>query len=63
APEAFLRAAIRIARERRVFSWGGTAPTDTPSIRTVEFTAGDATLELAPREVAEIVGELVGSTT
>ena len=46
--------------ERRVvFTWPGTTATATPSIRAVELTVGDATLELEPAEVAAIVRQLV----
>jgi threonine aldolase len=56
---AFVRNAVRIAEEQGIFTWPGTAPTDTPSIRGVELTVGDATLGFAPPEVARIVQELV----
>jgi len=51
--------AIRIARERRVFTWPASAPGHAPSTRLVEFTVGDATLKFSPDEVAEILAELV----
>ena len=56
---AFLRAARRIAHEQSVFTWSGTSATNTPSVRSVELTVGDATLQFAPDEVARIVGQLV----
>lgn len=56
--QAFRAAACRIARERAVFTWPGSAPGPTPSIRVVEFTVGDATLAFRPAEAAEIIGEL-----
>ncbi len=58
--DAFRAAACRIAKERSVFTWPGSAPGPAPSVRVVEFTVGDATLAFAPEEVAEIIGELVG---
>ena len=57
--KAFLTAARRIAEEQSIFTWPGTMATDTPSIRSVEFTVGDATLEFSPAEVARIVEQLV----
>jgi threonine aldolase len=57
--KAFLTAARRIAEEQSLFTWTGTMATDTPSIRAVELTVGDATLTFAPDEVARIVERLV----
>jgi threonine aldolase len=57
--KAFLAAARRIAEEQSIFTWSRTVPGDTPSIRVVEFTVGDATLEFTPDEVAAIVRRLV----
>jgi len=45
--------------ERSVFSWPGSMPGPTPSTRGVEFTVGDATLEIEPAEAAAIITELV----
>jgi len=57
--KAFLTAALRIAEEQSLFTWPGTMATDTPSIRAVELTIGDATLTFTPEEVAGIVKQLV----
>jgi threonine aldolase len=57
--KAFVANGVRIAEEEGIFTWPGTAPTGTPSIRGVELTVGDATLGFAPKEVAEIVQRLV----
>ena len=57
--KAFLASARRIAEEQSVFTWARTSPGDTPSIRVVELTVGDATLEFTPDEVAGIVEQLV----
>ena len=51
--------AVRVAKERGVFTWPASAPGHAPSTRLVEFTVGDATLGFSPAEVAEILGELV----
>jgi threonine aldolase len=45
----------RLASEERLWSWGGTSPTDAPDIRRVELTVGDATLEHNPAEVARFI--------
>jgi threonine aldolase len=57
--KAFLTAARRIAEEQSLFTWTGTVVGDTPSMRVVELTVGDATLTFAPDEVARIVERLV----
>lgn len=49
----------RIATEQRMWTWGGSSPTDTPGIRRVELRVGDATLELTPDEVASNVRALI----
>ena len=56
---ALRAAACRIARERGVFTWPGSAPGPTPSVRVIEFTVGDSTLGFKPGGVAEIIGDLV----
>jgi hypothetical protein len=55
----FVANARRLAEEQGIFTWPGTVATDTPSIRGVELTVGDATLQFTPAEVARIVNELV----
>jgi threonine aldolase len=57
--KAFTLNALRIAEDQSIFTWTGTSPTDTPSIRRVELTVGDATLGFAAKEVAQIVEQLV----
>ncbi len=57
--KAFVTNARRFAEEESLFTWPGTAPTDTPSIRGVELTVGEATLQFTPAEVARIVNELM----
>ena len=58
APDA-LAGVRRLATEERVWTWGGTTATDTPAIRRVELTVGDATLGFSPPEVARLVGALL----
>jgi threonine aldolase len=57
--EAFGASALRIAEEQSIFTWPSTNAGDTPSIRVVELTVGDATMQFAPDEVAGIVQQLV----
>jgi len=59
--KAFKANARRIAEEESIFTWPGTAATDSPSIRGVELTVGDATMTFTPQDVARIVGRLVSS--
>jgi threonine aldolase len=56
---AFRSAARRIAEDRSVFTWPRALPTGVPSVCKVELTVGDATLQFAPAEVAQIVRQLV----
>ena len=57
--KAFKAAACRIARERGVYTFRWSGPGQSRSMRMVELSVGDATLGLKPREIAEIVAELV----
>ena len=57
--KALRAAACRIARERGVWTFKQSAPGQSPSVRMVELSVGDATLGFDPQEVAEIIGELV----
>jgi threonine aldolase len=54
----FRTAARRIAENDGIFTWTGSDAVETPSIRGVELTVGDATLAFSPREVARIVERL-----
>ena len=56
---AFLKAARRLAEDEGIFTWPATVAGDTPSVRVVEFTVGDATLTFTPNEVAKIVEQLL----
>lgn len=57
--KALRAAACRIARERGVWTFRQSAPGQSPSVRMVELSVGDATLGFDPQEVAEIIEELV----
>ncbi len=48
----------RMATEQRLWTWGGSTATETPSTRRVELTVGDATLAMTPAEVASAVRAL-----
>ncbi len=58
-PAAAIAGIRRLATEERLWTWAGSMPTDTPGIRRVELTVGDATLEFAPDEVAAVVRALL----
>ena len=45
----------RLATEERIWAVGGTAPTDTPGIRRIELSVGDATLVFSPAEAARVI--------
>jgi threonine aldolase len=61
-PATALAGVRRLATEERIWAVGGTAPTDTPGIRRIELTVGDATLGFTPSEVARIVRSLLPDT-
>ena len=58
-PAAVTAGIRRVATESRLWTWGGSLPTDTPGIRRVELAVGDATLEVTPDEVAAAVRALL----
>jgi threonine aldolase len=49
----------RLATEEQLWAWGGSSATDTPGIRRVELTVGDATLTFTPEQVAATVRALL----
>jgi threonine aldolase len=58
--EAAITAGIRrLATERRLWAFGGAATLDTPGLRGLELTVGDATLAFTPADIADIVSELL----
>ena len=59
SPAAVTAGIRRMATEQRLWTWGGSAPTETPGYRRVELTVGDATLGFTPAEVATIVRTLL----
>jgi threonine aldolase len=56
---AVATAGMRHLAEGGLWTFGDTAATDTPGIRLVELTVGDATLTFTPAEVADIVRALL----
>ena len=61
-PQASLDANIRSVAERDgVWTFRGAAPTGDPRVQRVEVAVGDATLRLAPDEVAAVLARLVAA--
>jgi threonine aldolase len=48
-----------MATEERLWTWGGSTATDTPGIRRVELTVGDATLAFSPDAVTDAIRALL----
>jgi threonine aldolase len=48
-----------MASEQRLWTWSGSAATDTPGMRRLELTVGDATLDFPPEAVADAVRALL----
>jgi threonine aldolase len=58
--EAAVTAGIRrVAAERRLWAFGGSEPLDTPGLRRLELTVGDATLAFTPDDVAGVVRQFL----
>jgi threonine aldolase len=57
-PEAFVAAATRLAREQGIWTFPRAAATAAPDVVRLELTVGDATCELAPDQIADIVAAL-----
>lgn len=58
--EEFKERALRLAETEGFWTWPGCSPTDHPAWQAVELTVGDATLQLTPDEVAEVLRGLLG---
>jgi threonine aldolase len=57
---ALLRAAaIRMAREDGIWTWGRFSPTGAPRAQRVELETGDATLEFSPEGVRTVIERLL----
>jgi threonine aldolase len=57
--ESFAAAARRLAAERGVWTWPQAMTTGDPVVQRVELTVGDATCDLEPGEVREIIAALI----
>ena len=60
-PAAVMAGVRRLATQQRLWAFGGSVAADTPGIRSVELTVGEATLALSPAEVASTVRALLPS--
>jgi threonine aldolase len=57
-PEAFAAAATRLAREQGIWTFPQAAATADPDVVRLELAVGDATCELPPDQIADIVAAL-----
>jgi threonine aldolase len=57
-PGVFVAAATRLAREQGIWTWPGATATADPDVMRLELAVGDATCELAPDQIADIVAAL-----
>jgi threonine aldolase len=55
-----LDTARALAETEDLFTWVGSMASENPAVRILELTVGDATLEMTPERIAEIVGRFVG---
>jgi len=60
--KALKAAAARIARERGIFTWPGSAPGQGARTRVLEFTVGDSTLTFKAQEVAGLIAEVASGS-
>ncbi len=58
-PEAVIAGARRLATEQSLWTWPGSMPSETPGVRRLELTVGDATLGMTPDEVGAAVRALI----
>jgi threonine aldolase len=56
--EGFTAAARRLAAERGVWTWPQTLTTGDPGVQRVELAVGDATCDLEPGEVSDLIAAL-----
>jgi threonine aldolase len=59
SPDAYRTAARTLAAERATWVWPSSQPTADPGVQKVELSVGDATCELKPDEVREVIAALV----
>ena len=58
-PEAVIAGIRRLAKQERLWAFGGSLAADTPGYRRLELSVGDATLNFTPQEVAQVIGSLL----
>jgi threonine aldolase len=58
-PAAVIAGARRMATEQRLWTFGGSLPSDTPGYRWMELYVGDATLAVTAEEVAAAIRALL----
>lgn len=56
---ALQAAAVRLAKEDGIWTWGGFHPTEVPGVSRVELSVGDATLEWTPAEFRSVISGLL----
>jgi threonine aldolase len=57
--ERLIDAALDVARERKVWLFGGLGPTPVPDVHVHELTIGEPALEVPPEEVADLFADLL----
>lgn len=57
--ESFEAAAVKLAEDDGIWTWGEAQTTASPNVQKLELVVGDATLEFTPGEAADIVARLV----
>ena len=57
-PEAFTTAAVKLAEEEGVWTWGKCQSTASPNVQKVELVVGDGTMGFTPEEAAAAVARL-----
>jgi threonine aldolase len=57
--DRFIATARHFAEAEDLWTWPSSSASDVPSFRGVELSVGDATMELKPEQVAEIVSRFV----
>ncbi len=57
--EAFQAAAVKLAEEEGIWTWGRPQTTPSPNVQKVELVVGDGTIAFTPEEAAALVARLV----
>ena len=58
---ALQAAALRLARDERIWTWGKFQPSEIPGISRTELSVGDATLEWTPDEFRAVIARLLAA--